>query len=145
MFKQQYTLARMSTIEVQRFYEILFYYLIKKLLKIYEPFNLVIDFIFSCGELFKCNTTILHRVVLKIIEDDMLYKPHLNESIILMNKASIPVRDIVELLDISNFTVYKYIKEYIANPCLILVKHNASESREIIKFLINFSKLKGIL
>jgi hypothetical protein len=145
MYKQQYNTGAMDKLESQRLYEVTFYLLVMRMLKTFEPFNLVIDFILSIGTFFKCNSTILHRVVLRILDNNMMYKPHVGEAIILFHKARIPIRDICELLDISNFTVYKYIKAHASNPIAITTRHDHVEYDELYKFMIGFNKLKGIL
>lgn len=144
MYKQKKTSTLGST-ETQRLHEIMFYLLVMRLLKTFEPFNLVVDFILNTGTLFGCNTTVLHRVILRILDNNILYKPSVGEAVMLLYKAKIPVRDIVGLLDISNYTVYNYIKEYNTNPMAIIPKHTESEYQELYKFMLGFNKLKGIL
>ena len=97
----------MNEVERKRLHEILFWYVIKRLLKHTNPIKLY-DFMESLSVVAECDTLVLRSCVQIVLMNDVHNRPRHAETIQLFSKAGMHVRDICKLTNMSMSTYYKY-------------------------------------
>lgn len=97
----------MNDTERKRLHEILFWYVIKRLLKSTNPIKLY-DFMESLSVIAECDTLVLRSCVQLVLMNDVHNRPRHAETVRLFSMAGMHVRDICKITNMSMSTYYKY-------------------------------------
>lgn len=139
----KYQVKPLTEAEQKRWTELKFYLVIRKLLEQYNHTAEIYEVIGTLGYLFNCNISILKYLVQNIENVNILLKPTGDECIILMYRKGVPVRKILELLDLKSMsTLYRAIDNYINSFSPEYIYRLLDEQHaEVTKFMQGLDKL----
>jgi hypothetical protein len=137
-----YNLKPITLSEKDRLIEIEFYLFISYLLDKYNKSAVLYDIIDTFAELFGCNKTILHNIMLGIYNRTSIIIPDKEELAVILYKSGMSTRNIRNITKIHQQTLYRILNLYKLNGQLEFGSRLDEEIfLQVKEFMIQFKQI----